>query len=234
MDIFGIYLVFFGFSTVVGVPLLSSFQVTQIKGSTVADWVSGLPVIMGSAILIFIAVSLIAYTIMKPLRQAIRESEIKELSQEEKLKANKILQRLKLVTVISLIIGYPIGNGATIIIKTLAGKCSYSTSDLIVIMILILLYAVIAVDYSVSCFSVAAREQLIKLKIHSTDGIKTKAYSATVMRILTAIILICAWHIFGSGYSALRHGWPMNVFIKKVLISYVYAFSFTCPLFIYS
>ena len=231
MDIFGIYLVFFGFSTVVGVPLLSSFQVTQIKGSTVADWVSGLPVIMGSAILIFIVVSLIAYVIMKPLRQAIKESETRELSQDEKFKANKILQRLKLVTVISLIIGYPIGNGATIIIKTLAGKCSYSTSDLIVIMILILLYAIIATDYSVTCFSVAAREQLIKLKIQSTDGIKTRAFSATVMRVTVVIILICTWHVFCSGYSAIRNNWSMNVFLKKAFIGYNYGLWFTFPLF---
>ena len=38
MNMFQIYMLFFGISTVIGVPLLSSFQVTQIKGSTWGDW----------------------------------------------------------------------------------------------------------------------------------------------------------------------------------------------------
>lgn len=232
MDIYGIYLFFFGFSTIVGVPLLSSFEVTQIKGSTVADWVSGLPVTMGSAILIFIAVSLIAHAILKPLLTAIKEAETRDLSKEEQFNANKILQRLKTVTVISLIIGYPIGNGATIIIKTLAGKVSYSTGDLIVIMILSLLYAIITIEYSVTCFSVVSNKELEKLKIHSTDGIKTKAFSSSVSRILHFIIIICAWHLFCSAYSALRHGWSMEVFIRKAIIGYLYAGGFTYCLYV--
>ena len=34
MDIFGIYMIFLGISTIVGVPMLSSYQVVTIKGST--------------------------------------------------------------------------------------------------------------------------------------------------------------------------------------------------------
>ena len=37
MNLFQLYMMFFGISTVIGVPLLSSFQVTQIKGSTWGD-----------------------------------------------------------------------------------------------------------------------------------------------------------------------------------------------------
>ena len=232
MNIFTNYIIFFGFSTIVGGPLLSSFQITQIKGSTYADWVSGLPVTLGSAVLVFIAVSLIAYAIMKPLLVTIKEAEKRELSSEEKLQATKVMKRLRLVTRISLIIGYPIGNGATIIIKTLAGKVSYSLTDLIIIMILIFLYSVIAIDYANTCFTVVASKDLEKLKIHSTDGIKTKSFSATVMRILCAIIVICAWHVFCSGYSAIRHNWTMDVFFKKALVGYIYAFCFTSPLFL--
>ena len=232
MSIYAIYMIFFALSTFVGVPLLSSFQVTQIKGSDFADWVGGLPITMGATVLIFVVVSIITYFIMKPLREAIKAADTRELSHDEKMQANKVLKKLKLVTVISLVAGYPIGNGATIIIKTLTGNVSYSMQDLVVIMVLILLYAFIAIEYSVTCFSVMASKQLSKLKIQSTDGIKTKPFSSTVMRILVCIILTCCWHVFCSGYSAIRHGWTMDIFLKKALLGYLYGFIFTDPLFI--
>ena len=90
MSIYAIYMIFFGLSTFVGVPLLSSFQVTQIKGSDYADWVAGLPITMGATVLIFIVVSLITYFIMKPLRKAIKDAETRELTQEEKSQASRL------------------------------------------------------------------------------------------------------------------------------------------------
>ena len=59
MNLFGTYLIFFGLSTVVGVPLLSSFQVTQIKGSTWLDWGTHLGTTLGPAGGVFILISII-------------------------------------------------------------------------------------------------------------------------------------------------------------------------------
>ena len=70
MSIFAIFLIFFALSTVIGVPLLSSFQVTQIKGSTFEDWVSGLAAILTPAISIFIVVSLIAYVVNGAMKES--------------------------------------------------------------------------------------------------------------------------------------------------------------------
>ena len=122
MSLFAFYMIFFGISTVIGVPLLSSFQVTQIKGSTYADWVSGLGASLGPAAGIMIIVSTIAFFMMKPLNKALQDSKTRELSFDEKIRAKKCLNRLNFVTVISLFAGYPLGNGTTIIIKTLTGK----------------------------------------------------------------------------------------------------------------
>ena len=133
---------------------------------------------------------------------------------------------------ISLFIGYPIGNGTTIIIKTLTGKVAYSIVDILVIMVLIVLYALISIEYSVTCFSVVASKQLAKLRIQSTDGLKTRSFSATLSRVVIFIILTCCWHMFCSGYSAIRHDWAMAYFAKKALIGYLYAFGFTQPLFV--
>jgi len=224
-------MIFFGISTVIGVPLLSSFQVTQIKGATYADWVSGLGASLGPAAGIFVVVSVIAYFMMKPLNKALKEAETRELSFEEKMKAKKCLNRLNLVTIISLIAGYPLGNGTTIIIKTMSGKVNYSLVDIIFIMVLILCYAYIAIEYAVTCFTLMASKQLSKLKIQTTDNIKISSYSFTVFRVFVIIAFTCIWHLFCTGYSADRHSWEMSVFLKKALISYFYAICFTLPLF---
>ena len=232
MNIYGIFMLFFGISTAVGVPLLSSMQVTQIKGSSYGDWVSGLAATLGPAFMLVVIVSFIAYKVMKPLMKAIKDAETRELTEDEKHQAEKVLKKLKIITMVSLFIGYPIGNGTTIIIKTLTGKVAYSIVDILVIMVLIVLYALIAIEYCVTCFSVVASKQLSKLRIQTTDGLKIRSFSSTLFRVVCFIIFSCCWHMFCSGYSAIRHNWTMDYFAKKVLIGCLYAFSFTMPLFV--
>ena len=232
MSIYAIFMIFFGLSTVIGVPLLSSFQVTQIKGSTYADWVSGLAATLLPAFGVFLIVALIARRVMKPLIESIKNAEKRELTREQRYEASKCLKRLKVVTVSSLMAGYPIGNGTTIIIKTMSGKVNYNLTDIGIIMVLIFLYAFIAIDYCITCFEAVATKELSKLRIHSTDGIRTSSFSKTMSRILLTIIITCAWHVFCSGYSSIRHGWPMPVFLKKVSIGFLYGFIFTVPLYL--
>ena len=232
MSIYAIFMIFFGLSTVIGVPLLSSFQVTQIKGSTYADWVSGLAATLLPAFGVFLIVALIARRVMKPLIESIKIAEKRELTREQRYEASKCLKRLKVVTVSSLMAGYPIGNGTTIIIKTMSGKVNYNLTDIGIIMVLIFLYAFIAIDYCITCFEAVATKELSKLRIHTTDGIKTGSFSRTMSRILLTIIITCAWHVFCSGYSSIRHGWPMPVFLKKVSIGFLYGFIFTVPLYL--
>ncbi|MCR4940375.1 MAG: hypothetical protein K5930_09770 [Treponemataceae bacterium] len=231
MNIYAIYMLFFGLSTVIGVPLLSSFQITQIKGGTYGEWFANLGATFGPALALVAIVSIINYLIAKPLLILIKDSEKRQLSEEEKKKSTHVLKKLKLVTIISLIIGYPIGNGATIIIKTLTGKVAYNTKELIFIFILIILYAIIAIEYCVTCFTVVASNELAKLKIHSIEGIKAKPYSSTVSRIFICIVLSCCWHMFCSGYSAIRHQWPLPEFFKKMAIAFIYGFLFAAPLY---
>ena len=82
MNMFQIYMLFFGISTVIGVPLLSSFQVTQIKGSTWGDWVSGLGASLGPAAGICVVITIITYIIMKPLLNLIKKAETEAITPE--------------------------------------------------------------------------------------------------------------------------------------------------------
>lgn len=220
MSLFITYLLFFGLSTVIGVPLLSSFQVTQIKGSTWLDWLQHLSTSLGPAAGIFVLVSIISYRMIKPLSKLISEAETRSLTDDEKKLAQKILNRVNTITTISLLLGYPVGNGSTIIIKTLTGGLNYNIVDLSIILILVLLYAFLAIAYSTKCFNILARAQLSKLKIQNTDEMKNSRYTITLAMITVVAMLIMGWHLFCSGYSAVRHAWPLKLFIRKGLYAF--------------
>ena len=232
MNLFGTYLLFFGLSTVVGVPLLSSFQVTQIKGSTWFDWVSNLGTTLGPAAGVFILISLIVYKMLKPLSKLVKEAETRPLSEDEKKYAQKILNRINTLSIVSILMGYPVGNGSTIIIKTLTAKVNYNKVDLAIILILVILYALLAISYSTTGFNIMARAQLAKLKIQSTDGMKTSKYTYSLATIIINAMLLMGWHVFCSGYSAIRHDWTVQYFARKGLYALFMSGFITLPLII--
>ncbi len=230
MNLFQIYMLFFGISTVIGVPLLSSFQVTQIKGSTWGDWVSSLGASLGPAAGICVVITIISYIIMKPLLNLIKKAETEAITPEEQKSVDKILKKIRILSTAALMAGYPVGNGSTIIIKTMAGKVNYNTTDLIVIMILILFYGFTAVQYSTKCFVTVARRELYKLKLVSIDDFKKSKVSMNLGQAILIASLTVAWHVFCSGYSAVRHGWSMDLFVDKAIFGIVQSVVFCGPL----
>ena len=230
MNLFGTYFLFFGLSTVVGVPLLSSFQVTQIKGSTWADWATHLGTTLGPAAGVFILISIIVYKMLKPLSKLVQEADVRPLSEDEKKYAQKILNRINTLSIISILMGYPVGNGSTIIIKTLTGNLNYNTVDLTIILVLVLLYALLAISYSTKGFNLMARDHLAKLKIQSTDGMKTSKYTYSLAVIIVNSMFLMGWHLFCSGYSAIRHGWSLQLFARKGLYALFMSAIITIPL----
>ena len=232
MNLFQIYMLFFGVSTVIGVPLLSSFQVTQIKGSSWGDWVSSLGASLGPAAGIFVLITIISYIIMKPLLKLIQKAESEPISEEEQKSVDKILKKIRILTTAALMAGYPVGNGATIIIKTISGKVNYNTTDLIIIMILIFFYGFTAVQYSTKCFATVARKQIYKLKLISCDDFKKTTVSLNIGQAIAIATGNIAWHVFCSGYSAVRHGWSMELFFNKAAFGIIQSSIFCAPLII--
>ena len=230
MNLFSTYMLFFGLSTVIGVPLLSSFQVTQIKGSTWLDWATHLGTTLGPAAGIFVLVSILVFFMHKPLLSLIKTAETRPLTDDEKDQAQRILNRINIVSIVSLMSGYPIGNGTTIIIKTLTGNLRYNLTDLILIFVLIILYAFLAISYSTKCFNIVARSQIAKLKIQNLDGMKTSRYTITLGMIIINSALIIGWQVLCAGYSAVRHGWGMSLFLRKGLYALFMGVAITLPL----
>ncbi len=230
MNLFASYMFFFGLSTVIGVPLLSSFQVTQIKGSTWEDWATHLGTTLGPAAGIFIIISIMVYFMLKPMAKLVKTAEERPLTDEEKITAQKILNKINLVSIISIMSGYPIGNGATIIIKTMTGNLRYGPIDLFLIFVLIILYAFLAISYSTKCFNLVARAQLAKLKIQILDGMKTSRYTVSLGLIIINAALVIGWQVLCSGYSAVHHGWSLGLFMRKGVYAMLMGGAITMPL----
>ena len=119
-----------------------------------------------------------------------------------------------LIFVLSIFIGYFAGNGASIFVNYLMGHIDYTFYDYMTIFILILLYALIAVEYSVNCFNAMARKQLTKLRIHSTEGIKTKRFTLSLGKTITIVGCFVGWHVYCSGYGTQRNGWDQITFLR--------------------
>ena len=232
MNLFQIYMLFFGFTTLIGVPLLSSFQITQIKGSSWADWLSSLGTSLGPAAGIFVVITIVVYFIMKPALKILKKAETETISDDELKSVEKTLSKIRIITTASLLGGYPLGNGTTIIIKTITTKVNYSFVDLSIIMILILCYGFLAVQYSTNGFETAARKQLLKLKITKSDIFKKNPITLTFGRAIMISILTVSWHAFCSGYSAVRNGWSTSYFIGKAFFGLIQSLIICLPLVI--
>ena len=230
MNLFQLYMLLIGISTIIGVPLLSSLQVTQIKGGEWIEWVGSLGATMGPATGISVVIAIIGYRVMKPLLQMIKKAERDEITEEEKKGIDGILKKIRIITTIALMVGYPIGNGTTIIIKRLAGKVNYNGMDLAVIMVLIMFYGLVAVQYSVRCFMSLSRKEMLKLKLVSCREFRTTTVSMGVGSTMVIAIGTVAWHVFCSGYSAVRHGWTMDKFLGKAAFSLIQGIVICLPL----
>ena len=232
MNLFSIYLLFFGISTIIGVPLLSSFQVTQIKGSTWLDWIQNIGTTLGSAGGAFILISVLVYFMIKPLSNMIKTAETRALTMEEKVKTQKILKRIDLISIISIALGYLMGNGSVILIKTLKGGLNYNGTDLFIIFVLIVLYAALAISYATNCFKAMAQPHLEKLKIQNMDGLKSSKYTIEMAGVIINIVILMGWHLLCSGYSAVRHGWDMSTFLRKAIYALILSVVISGPLFV--
>ncbi|MBQ2600920.1 MAG: hypothetical protein II584_00820 [Treponema sp.] len=203
---------------------------TQIKGGEWIEWVGSLGATMGPATGISVVIAIIGYRVMKPLLQMIKKAERDEITEEEKKGIDGILKKIRIITTIALMVGYPIGNGTTIIIKRLAGKVNYNGMDLAVIMVLIMFYGLVAVQYSVRCFMTLSGKEMLKLKLVSCREFRTTTVSMGVGRTMVIAIGTVAWHVFCSGYSAVRHGWTMDKFLGKAVFSLIQGIVICLPL----
>ncbi len=230
MNLFFSYLIIFGASTLIGVPLLSSFQVTQIHGSTWSYWVHTLGTILSPAVAAFVIIAVIVYYMLKPLTKLITTAEQRALSEEEKQSAQKILKKIDIVSTISILLGYLLGNGIVITINTLKGKVHNTRIEFALIIVLIILYALLAIQYSTRSFNAIAHSELQKLKIQNTDNMKNSKYTFELAKIILNVALIIGWHLLCSGYASVKHNWTIAFALRKSLYALFLSCAISLPL----
>ena len=73
-------------------------------------------------------------------------------------------------------------------------------------------------------------KEMLKLKLVSCREFRTTTVSMGVGRTMVIAIGTVAWHVFCSGYSAVRHGWTMDKFLGKAVFSLIQGIVICLPL----
>lgn len=230
MNIFSLYSIFFCISTVIGIPLLSYLQIMQIKGSSFQEWISGIGTTLIPAAGLSVIIVVLVYSKMKHLVKMLKDVEERSLTDEEKTRAASIIRVVNRISTISLLLGFFTGNGLSVLIKVSLGILHYTTTEMVIMLVLTSVYAFMAREYAVDCFNACARSELSKLGITSTDGIKTSAFTSSLFRTVATCIFATGWHIFCSGYGAVRNGLSTEQFFTNAAISITISLGMTLPL----
>ncbi|MBR1614483.1 MAG: hypothetical protein IJ673_03285, partial [Treponema sp.] len=132
MNIFALYSIFFCISTVIGIPLLSYLQIMQIKGSSFQEWISGIGTTLIPAAGLSIIIVALVYSKMKHLVKMLKDVEERPLTLEEKTRAAAIIRVVNRISTISLLLGFFIGNGLSVLIKVSLGILHYTTTEMVI------------------------------------------------------------------------------------------------------
>ncbi|MBR4630590.1 MAG: hypothetical protein IKO57_09135 [Treponema sp.] len=232
MNIFALYSIFFCIATVLGIPLLSYLQIMQIKGNSFQEWISGIGTTLIPAAGLAVIIVALVYSKMKHLMKMLRDVEERPLTFEEKIRATSIMRVVNRISTISLLLGFFLGNGLSVLIKVSLGILQYTSTEIFIMLVLTLVYAFMAREYSVDCFNACARSQLSKLGITSTDGIKTLGFTNSLLRTVATCLFAMGWHIFCSGYGAVHNGLSAEQFFMNAAISITISLVMTLPLLI--
>jgi len=230
MNLYALYMIFFSCATVLGVPLLSSFQVIQIKGDTFAEWASTLGASLGPATAICTILAIIAYKFLKPLLVILQRAESENLSNEEKEESIKILRKMNFISGITLIVGYFLGNGTTIVIKVSKGILHYDFTDLFLIFGLVAIYGIVSIEYTVLCFNEVARSQIMKLRITNIENFNKRQFSKKLGLIICTGAITIGWHILCAGYGAVKNGLSLEQALPKLVYAFVLSFCISAPM----
>lgn len=241
MNLFAIFLIIFGLSTIVGVPMISFFQVTQVKNGLfsagVADWSSNLVATFVPAATIVVIIVFVSWSIIKPLLKILEDAKVRNLSVDEQNQAMNIFSKLNLLSTVTVLVGYFVGNGLTIIIKTLksisaTGHGIYTNAEIAMIFVLIFCYGCLAREYTVTCFRTLAANEIQSLKIFNCDSFKQRYCAAKLGKIIALSILLVVWQVLLSGYGCVKFGVGVDEFKLKVSVALISGCAITLPLII--
>lgn len=237
MELYGIYLVIFGLTSLIGVPMLSYMQYAFIHGMPTSAWLEGLPMTVGIVIFLWTTIAIIMYFTMRPLIRSMKKAQSQELSDEEKFEFVGVFKKMSKISAVALIIGYVVGNGALLIIKASKGVFNLGATSadrawtVFLILALCGTYAFVARQYCVNFYDAIAQKSVVKLHITDMGEVKTKNFTVALGFIACAYILFTLTHILCLAYKGARYGYPsISEFFKSAMLVTLYLIVFPFPM----
>ena len=240
MELYLLYLIVFGATSIVGVPILSYFQYMFIHGMTISEWIEGLPVTFGIVVVLIGIISVIMHAVMRPLIKILNKAKTEELEPEEKVIFAKIFSKMNIITTSILLFSYVFANVLLVIIKATKGVFSLGdnitevATTLFVIFGLCLVYALIARAYCVYFFEAFAQKIISRLHLHSLMDVKINHLTQYLGFSAFSLAAFAFWHVFCIGFKAARFGFDTYTsYTAQVLIFSIFSFGYPSPLLAY-
>lgn len=226
MELYLLFLLIFGCTCIVGVPMLSYVQCTFIHGLPVSNWLEGLPTTFAVVLLIMGIVACISYFTMKPLIILLKKAKTEELTSDEKKLFSTVFKKLNTIITIVLAFAYIGTNALIVFIKSKKGAYDLgSTPDEIITTVILifgvcLVYFFIARSYCTDYFKARAQKYLLNVRLKTLNGIKNEIFTVSFGWIILYFTLFVGWHVLCCGYKQARYGSSGIVFftIQSVFV----------------
>lgn len=193
MSIFGIYSFLFIISSYCGVVFLSWSQThyLYLRGST---YIASLPLTLGITTGLVFAVLVIVYFFTRPFDKLVKNIKRNkhEPTEQEKITALKTYKKINIVSIISTIIGFVLGNGIIILIKVIKGSQDYEPLKIGFAMLQAISFGAMASMYTVLVMNERLAKFRVLLKINT---LKDNQRTTTISGSLTLLIIITVFYI---------------------------------------
>ncbi len=238
MSLYGIYLTIFGASSLVLVTMLSLVQNIFIHRETVMESLHGLPVTFAVSFGLWLIIAIIVKILIRPLEQVLSKSKKGEITEEEKYLFLPTFKKIKIATYALVYIGYLIGNGSVVVIKSHAGIINLGSTpgeyaaSLVLVLGLCLAYAIVQTIFCIDLWEVFSQNTINSLNITDLKNQKTTFFTLKIGKIVAGSGFYLGWNLLCCGYGIARfssRGLGISDFLPGAFAMFVWCTISTIP-----
>lgn len=237
MSILVTYSILFLLSSFIGVGFLSWFQKFYLQGQP-EQYLSAVPVTALITLILCAVIILIMSKVLYPVDKIFKKAKNsmgEGITQQEKNFVIKVKKKMNMITIISTVIAFVLGNLSTIIIQIMRGKIPFELSRIIFAIIHSAGFGGIATLYTIHIMDLFYGKKMKLLKIHHLENTKlsgTMSFNLSYMFItatiaMTSTVAMVPYQLIYTGNTNL-FGNGMSFYILNILL--VFAITFTCVL----
>lgn len=191
MSITTIYIILFSITTYIGVTFLSWFQINFIHGIP-ENFISGLPITLGITSGLIFIVCLIVYIFLRPYSKL-----LKELKEGTKVPTNQdqkyavyCQNKLNIISLVSIVIGFICGNTSTFVVKILKGVLQFNLFKFILVILQSIIFGAMVSMYAIYVLNEYIAKTRKYFKIQSLDTSKKHKQFHRIMTIIFSVSIL--------------------------------------------